>query len=41
MCIRDSYFTVDIDLREQSKLKLLPGMSVRVTAPSGQGAKPR
>lgn len=35
------YFTVDIDLREQSKLKLLPGMSVRVTAPSGQGAKPR
>ena len=35
------YFTVDIDLRGQGKLKLLPGMSVRVIAPSGQGAKPR
>lgn len=29
------YFTVDIDLGERGKLALLPGMSVRVTAPSG------
>ena len=34
------YFTVDIDLLQQVKLALLPGMSVRVTAPSVQGAKP-
>lgn len=33
------YFTVDIDLRQQGALKLLPGMSVRVTAPAAQGAK--
>ncbi|MDI1251765.1 HlyD family efflux transporter periplasmic adaptor subunit [Thermomonas sp.] len=32
------YFTIDIDMRQQGALKLLPGMSVRVTAPSnGQG----
>ena len=35
------YVTVDIELRQQGKLRLLPGMSVRVTATSGQGAKPR
>lgn len=33
------YFTVDIDLRQQGALKLLPGMSVRVTAPAAQEAK--
>ena len=33
------YFTVDIELRQQGKLTLLPGMSVRVTAASMQGAK--
>ena len=33
------YFTVDVELRGQGALKLLPGMSVRVTAASVQGAK--
>lgn len=33
------YFTVDIDVHQQGALKLLPGMSVRVTAPGAQGAK--
>lgn len=33
------YFTVDIDLLRQGKLKLLPGMSVRVTALSAPAAK--
>ena len=32
------YFTVDIDLLRQGRLTLLPGMSVRVTAPMAQGA---
>ncbi|GAB1408788.1 hypothetical protein MASR1M8_27070 [Thermomonas brevis] len=34
------YFTVDIDLLQQSKLTLLPGMSVRVTAPMVHGTQP-
>ena len=29
-----SYFTVDIELRAATRLKLLPGMSVRVVAPA-------
>ena len=33
------YFTVEVELRGQGALKLLPGMSVRVTAASVQGAK--
>src|SRR5690606_11090464 len=33
------YFTVDIELLRQGELALLPGMSVRVTAPAPQGAK--
>lgn len=35
------YFTVDIELVQQPKFKLLPGMSVRVTAPSATGAASR
>jgi multidrug resistance efflux pump len=35
------YFTVDVELRQQGAFKLLPGMSVRVTAPAAPGANPR